>query len=132
MKKVMTILLIMILAVCFVFMMSAVAFAADGEGQAPVSSQEFFTWGMLATYAGCLAATLLLTQLLKGIWRSSWPTQILSYILALLILIGANLALGTLTINSGMLCVFNAAVVSLAANGTFNNVKEIKDSATKT
>ena len=86
--------------------------------------EEFFTWTMLATYAGCLGAVLILTQLLKGVWPTKWPTQILSYVLALVTLIAANWALGTLTLDVAVLCLFNGAIISLAANGGFNNIRE--------
>ena len=125
MKKILLFLMVFILI--FIVACPFAAFAASedvgtGEGFA---ISEFFTWTLLATYAGCLAATLLLTQLLKGIWFASWPTQILSYIIALVTLIGANWALGELTWNSGLISIFNAAIVSLAANGGFDNFKSL-------
>lgn len=86
---------------------------------------EFFTWTMLGTYAGCLAATLVLTQLVKGLWPEKWPTQILSYIFALATLILANLFLGTLSADNVVISVFNAAIVALAANGGYDNLKQI-------
>lgn len=122
MKKVLFMVLAVILMMA-IFM--PVAFAADDAVLPPESAGlgEFFTWAMLGTYAGALAATLLFTQLLKGIWFASWPTQTLSYAIALVTLIGANLAMGTLTLDSGFLCVFNAGIVCLAANGGFNTLK---------
>ena len=48
---------------------------------------DFFTWAILATYAGATLATTLVTQLLKGIgFIDRIPTRIFSYIVALIIL----------------------------------------------
>ncbi len=42
--------------------------AMPAYAASPVESeQEFFTWAMLATYAGALLATVLITQLLKNV-----------------------------------------------------------------
>lgn len=85
--------------------------------------QEFFTWALLATYAGAVLATTLLTQLCKGLsFLKSMPTRFLSYLLALVILLLALLFTGELTIQSGLLSIVNAAVVSLASNGAFDAV----------
>ena len=54
-------------------------------------TQEFFTWTMLATYAGAVMATTLITQLFKGVgFISKIPTQIFSYGVALVILLAAT------------------------------------------
>ena len=66
---------------------------------------EFFTWTTLATYAGATAAVGLITQLFKGVgFIDKIPTRITSYAIALVVL----------------LCVINAVVVSLAANGAYD------------
>jgi hypothetical protein len=80
---------------------------------------DFFTWTMLATYAGATLATTLITQLLKGIPVS---TRILAYVVALVVLVIANFFTGGLTVESGVLCLINAGVVSLASNGAFDAV----------
>jgi hypothetical protein len=80
---------------------------------------DFFTWTMLATYAGATLGTTLLTQLLKNI---PIPTRVLSYVAALVILLVANFFTGGLTVESGILCLINAGVVSLASNGAFDAV----------
>lgn len=83
----------------------------------------FLTWEALATYTGCLAATLIFTQIFKNIWPAKWPKQILSYLIAVVLLILANWSVHTLTANSTVLCFINAAIISLAANGSFNGIK---------
>jgi len=84
---------------------------------------DFFTWTILATYAGATLATTLVTQLLKGIgFIDRIPTRIFSYVVALIILLAATFFTGAMTWNTAALCVVNAVVVSLAANGAFDAV----------
>ena len=83
-------------------------------------TQEFFTWTMLATYAGAVMATTLVTQLLKGVgFISKIPTQIFSYVVALAILLAATFFGGQWTWPDAALCLLNAVVVSLASNGAY-------------
>ena len=89
---------------------------------------EFFTWTMLGTYAGAMLLTSLMTQLLKGVgFIDRIPTRIFSYVVALLVLLAATFFTGTLTLESGALCVVNAVVVSLASNGAFDAVATRKE-----
>ena len=50
------------------------------------------------------------------------PTRITSYAIALVVLLAATFFTGGLTLESGVLCVVNAVVVSLASNGAFDAV----------
>ena len=89
---------------------------------------DFFTWAILATYAGATLATTLVTQLLKGIgFIDRIPTRVFRYVVALIILLMATFFTGALTWNTAALCVVNAAVVSLAANGAFDAVSTKKE-----
>lgn len=82
---------------------------------------EFFTWGMLATYAGATLATSLVTQMFKGVAVfDRLPTRLFSYLVALVILAGATLTAGPVTVSSIGLCFVNAVVVALAANGGYD------------
>ena len=82
---------------------------------------EFFTWTTLATYAGATAAVGLITQLIKGLgFIDKIPTRITSYAIALVVLLAATFFTGGLTLEAGALCVINAVVVSLAANGAYD------------
>ena len=82
---------------------------------------EFFTWTTLATYAGATAAVGLITQLFKGLaFIDKIPTRITSYAIALVVLRAATFFTGGLTLEAGALCVINAVVVSLAANGAYD------------
>ena len=84
---------------------------------------EFFTWAVLLTYAGATLATSLITQLIKGLgFIDKIPTRITSYAIALVVLLAATFFTGDLTLEAGALCVINAVVVSLAANGAYDAV----------
>ena len=88
---------------------------------------EFFTWTTLATYAGATAAVGLITQLFKGVgFIDKIPTRITSYAIALVVLLAATFFTGGLTLEAGALCVINAVVVSLAANGAYDAVASNK------
>lgn len=110
----------LLLVVVLLMALPAVALADDG-----IASPEFFTWEMLATYAGAVLATTLIVQLTKGIgFIDRLPTRIYSYFIAVIVLVLAALFTNTLTWQQAVLCLINAVVVSLAANGTFDAVKK--------
>jgi hypothetical protein len=83
---------------------------------------EFFTWGFLATFAGAAAGTAAVTQFAKG-WLPKLPTQVLSYIVSLIILAAATGATGAAEGWEGWAIIpLNAILVSLAANGAYSGV----------
>ena len=80
------------------------------------------------TYAGATLATSLVTQLIKGLgFIDKIPTRITSYAIALVVLLAATFFTGGLTLEAGALCVINAVVVSLAANGAYDAVARNKE-----
>lgn len=86
----------------------------------------FFDWGMLGTFAGAAAATGIVTQAVKGIFQKI-PTQIVSYVIAVVILGLATAATGGASDWTGWALVpLNAVVVSLSANGGFEAIKRVK------
>lgn len=86
---------------------------------------EFFTWTMLATFAGAVAATAIFTQFLKNLLPKV-PTQLVSYVIALLVLALANAAIGGVTDWAGWAILpLNAVLVSLSANGSFTAAQRI-------
>ena len=85
---------------------------------------EFFTWGLLATYAGAALATGIITQFLKGIF-SNLPTQALAYIVALLVLLAATFFTDGLSANTVFLAVVNATIVATATSGAYDTVKRL-------
>ena len=79
---------------------------------------EFVNWGSLGTYGGALAMVMLLTQFTKGLpFARKVPTQIWSYILAFAVLTSSHVFTAGLSAAVVGETVFNAVVVSLAANG---------------
>lgn len=86
----------------------------------------FFDWTFLGTFAGALAAVALITELIKELPAlKKVPTQFVSWALAFVILILAQLFTGTLSAQSAVLCVLNGAMVSLAANGGYAALKRV-------
>lgn len=89
---------------------------------------EFFTWELLATYAGATLATGLITQMLKGFdFIAKLHTQLVSYVVALVLLLAATFFLGMLTVESAALCLINAVIVALASNGGYDAIASMND-----
>lgn len=89
---------------------------------------EFFTWSTLGTFAGASAATSIITQFVKGA-LAKIPTQIVSYAVALVVLLLATAATGGAEDWVGWVIVpLNAILVSLASNGTYEAVTRVADS----
>lgn len=88
---------------------------------------EFFTWEYLATFAGCMVATGLVTQMVKGSLDKvvSIPTQLLAWMVAVVILVLAQLFTGTLTVSTGVLSLLNGIAVASATSGTISGVKRL-------
>lgn len=82
----------------------------------------FLTWDVLLTYAGCVAGTVLVTEWFKK-FLAKIPTQIVSFVIAVLILFIGHLATGTFSWAEAPLYLVNAIAVSLAANGGFDALK---------
>lgn len=88
---------------------------------------DFFTWSILATYAGAVLATGVITQIFKGISViDRIPTRLFSYFVALVLLILATAFTSGLSLSSILLCIINSAVVSLASNGAFDAITNTK------
>lgn len=84
----------------------------------------FLTWDVLLTYGGCVMGTVLLTEGLKKVFTKI-NAQIISFVIALAILLIGHLATGTFVPAEVPLHIINAVVVSLAANGGFDAVKRV-------
>lgn len=96
-------------------------------------TMEFFDWSMLGTYAGAVMAVGVLTQLTKGIKvLAKIPTQIWSYVLSLIVLILAQVFGTGISAENAVLAVFNAAIVSLAANGGYEALNRKSGTTTPT
>ncbi len=89
---------------------------------------DLFDWSLLGSYAGSVFAVGVLTQITKGIpGVSKLPTQLWSYLLALLTLVVAMAFGPGFTPQGAALALFNAALVSLSANGGYAAVTRLKD-----
>ena len=83
--------------------------------------EQFFTWTTLATYAGATLATALITELTKLIpGIKTLHTRLVSYVVALLVLVIATVFGGEPTLANLALCAVNAVVVALASNGGYD------------
>ena len=92
---------------------------------------EFFDWNMLGSYAGAAMAVGVITEIIKDIpGIKKIPTQLMSYVLAFIVLICAMFFSGGFTAQGAALAVFNAALVSLGANGGYAAIQRVKE-ATK-
>lgn len=92
---------------------------------------EFFDWSVLGTFAGSVLAVSIITQLTKGIAGiEKLPTQIWSYIISVVILIGAQLFTTGLNGSEIALAFINAAMVSIAANGGYAALERIREGIT--
>jgi len=88
--------------------------------------EELFNWAMLGTYAGTVVFTSIVTQMLKNIgFLKNIRTRLLSYAIALIILICATIFADTTSVESIALCFINAFVVAFAANGGYDAISSI-------
>ena len=89
--------------------------------------KEFFTWEYIATFAGCMACTGVITQFIKN-WLDSLvhiPTQLLAYLVALVVLLAAQAFTGALTASMAALDLLNAVLIAAAASGTYDGIRRI-------
>ena len=93
---------------------------------------QFLTWEMLGTYSGTLGTVLILTQLTKELpWISRIPTQLYSYLIALVIMIVTAVFGGRTAASDVVLLFFNAAVVALSANGGYDAMVRVMEGKTE-
>ena len=85
----------------------------------------FVTWESLLSYGGCVAGTILVTEFIKKLFGEKVPAQLVSFLIAAVILFVGHLATGTFVWKEALLYLINAAAVSLSANGGFDAVKKI-------
>ena len=85
----------------------------------------YVTWEVLASFAGATTITAVLTQLLKD---SAYkylkiPVRLLSYLIALVVILLSLFFTTGLNASVVVLSVFNALIVSLASNGGYDLLK---------
>lgn len=88
--------------------------------------EEFVTWSSLGTYAGCAMMVTLITQFLKQFnFMKNINSQIISYFVAVLILIGSlffSHSGESVNPETVILCFVNAVIVALGSNGIYDGV----------
>ena len=102
---------------------------------------EFVTWEALGGYAGAVMMVTLITQFLKGTPLGKWSSQLVAYVIAVVLLIGAEIFDGAViggiamfggqpvTVQGVTLCLLNAVIVALAANGMYDAAAKGKKTA---
>lgn len=88
---------------------------------------EFFSWEYLVTFAGCMAATGIVTQFLKSALDKlvHIPTQLLAYLVAFVVLLAAQGFTGQLTAGLAALDLLNAVLIATATSGAVDGVKRM-------
>lgn len=85
--------------------------------------ENFLNWDILLTFSGCVAGTVLLTEWLKKLF-DKLPAQLVSFVIATVILVVGHAATGTFAWAEAPLYLVNAVAVSLSANGGFDILKK--------
>lgn len=85
------------------------------------SISEFLTWEGLATFSGSVAIVGIIVQFTKKLFDKivKIPTKFYTYIISVIILILADYFTGKFSMSYITLDLFDAVLVSLAANGTY-------------
>lgn len=84
---------------------------------------DFFTWGILASFSGATIAAAVLTQFFKGLFDKlpfHVPTRAVSYVFSLTVLLLSSYFTSKGGVGTYILCFINAALVSLASNGAYD------------
>ncbi len=103
------------------------------EREEKVSKIELFDWSFLGNYGGAVLAVAVLTQLSKEIpGVKHIPTQLWSYLLAAATLLLALVFGPGFSLPDAALVPFNAALVSLAANGGYAAVERVRSGLNRT
>ena len=86
---------------------------------------EFLSWEFLATFGGASVATGLVVQFTKAWVSKVIPTEMWTYIVALVIMLVSAFFTGALTLSYGVLCVLNAMIVAMATKGGYDTVTSV-------
>ena len=126
MKKLLSLVLLLLAVTLFAFPVSALAEdTADATTGITASEAgtpaEPFTWQYLASIAGAAAFTVLVVQFLKAPLDKIWilPTRVFAYIIALLTMLVATAFTTGLDIQTALLAVVNAFIAALTAYGAY-------------
>ena len=82
---------------------------------------DFTSWQSLGTYTVCVTVTMLITQFVKRPrWMQGVDTQLISWLVALVLLIASAYFTAGITLQGAALCAVNAVIVALASNGAYD------------
>jgi hypothetical protein len=84
----------------------------------------FFTWGYIATFTAASAGTYLLTEMVKRI--IPMQTRILSYCVALIILLTTLIMGDAFNLNNILLSIVSAVFASATANGIYDLGEQVE------
>lgn len=87
---------------------------------------EFLTWDVIGTFVGFASAVALLTEFSKVFkFLEKIPTQIVSFVIAIIIMTVFKLATGEFKAVDIVLYVINSVGASLTSNGAYDAVERI-------
>lgn len=90
-------------------------------------NMDFFDWTALGSFAGAMLAVSVLTQMTKDLpGIRNMPTQLWSYLLSLGTLVLAMTFNTGFELSQAVLALFNAALISLSANGGYAALERIR------
>lgn len=90
--------------------------------------ENFTSWAELLTLPGVTAVTLLVVQYAKG-WLDKLvhvPTRLVTYAVALLLMLGATFFVGDWSAESATMCLINVAIAACAAMGVYEQLPVAK------
>ena len=89
-------------------------------------TEQFFTWGDLATYGGAVMAVLIITEFTKDLpLIRRLPTRLWAYCIALTLLLTAVVFTSdVIYAEDVLLCFVNGVIVAMAAVGSYHSVQE--------
>lgn len=82
---------------------------------------DFVSWDSIGTYTVAVTVTMLVTQFLKRApLIAKVDTQLISYVVSLVLLLASAYFTVGLTVPYAALCAVNAVIVALASNGAYD------------
>lgn len=92
----------------------------------------FFSWEYLATYSGAMVATGFVTHFLKQILANyKIPTEIISWVVGVTLLLLAFYFTGQLTVSNAVLTVLNGMLLAAATSGAVSGSRALSGKITE-
>lgn len=85
---------------------------------------EFMSWETIGTVVGFVTSVILLTEFLKYVpIIKKVPTQIVSFVVAMIVMVAYKFAVGEFKMVDALLYVLNSVGASLTSNGGYDVIK---------